>query len=81
MCKPYDIVNCDLHHQITRQKPDHTAKTGSHSKNQVTRNKLGIKRDLQALNGGPGYGVTVLLGLRVELKTKSSQVEHFQTKS
>ena len=46
-------------HQITRQRPDHTAETRSHGINQVTRDKLGTKRDLQAPHGGPGYGVMV----------------------
>ena len=36
-----------------------TAATRSHGTNQVTRDKTGTKRDLQAPHGGPGYGVTV----------------------
>ena len=56
MGNPYDIANYDL---VSRQPPDHTAKTGSHGKNQVIRDKSGTKRDLQELNGDPGYGATV----------------------
>ena len=55
MCNAYDIEN----YGVSRQSPDHTAKTRSHGTNQVTRDKSGTKRDLQALHGGPGYGVTV----------------------
>ena len=56
MCNPYDMANYDW---VLRQPPDHTAKTGSHGKNQVTRDKSGTKRDLQEPYGDPGYGVTV----------------------
>ena len=55
MCNPYDIAN----YGVSRQPPDHTAQTRSHGTNQVTRDKSGTKRDLQAPHGGPGYGVTV----------------------
>ena len=55
ICNPYDIAN----YGVARQPPDHTAQTRSHGTNQVTRDKSGTKRDLQAPHGGPGYGVTV----------------------
>ena len=59
MCNPYDIAN----YGVSRQPPDHTAQTRSHGTNQVTRDKSGTKRDLQAPHGGPGYGVTVQMSL------------------
>ena len=59
MCNPYDIAN----YGVSRQPPDHTAQTRSHGTNQVTRDKSGTKRDLQAPHGGPGYGVTVTVPL------------------
>ena len=55
MCNAYDIEN----YRVARQPPDHAAQTRSHGTNQVTRDKSGTKRDLQAPHGGPGYGVTV----------------------
>ena len=63
MCNPYDIAN----YRVSRQPPDHTAQTRSHGTNQVTRDKSGTKRDLQAPHGGPGYGVTVHMLLHVYL--------------
>ena len=67
MCNPYEQTTIGLtaatrshgKYQITRQKPDHMAKTGSHGKNQVSWDKSGTKRDLQEPKGDPGYGVTV----------------------
>ena len=61
MCNPYDIVN----YRVSRQPPDHMAQTRSHGTNQVTRDKSGTKRDLQAPHGGPGYGVTVHVKRRI----------------
>ena len=56
MCNPYDIANYDW---VSQQPPDHTAKTGSHGKNQVSWDKSGTKRDHQEPKGDPGYGMTV----------------------
>ena len=64
MCNPYDIAN----YGVSRQQPDHTAQTRSHGTNQVTRDKSGTKRDLQAPHGGPGYGVTVHLSKVSEIQ-------------
>ena len=67
MCIPYDIANYDV---VSRQQPDHTAKTRSRGKNRITRDKSGTKRDLQEPNCDPGYGVIVqmlLLNLRLWL--------------
>ena len=61
MCNPYDIENYDW---VSRQPPDHMAKTRFHGKKRVTRDKSGTKRDLQELNGDPGYGVTVHLSFK-----------------
>ena len=60
MYNPYDIANYDW---VSRQPPDHSAKTRSHGKNWITRDKSGTKRDLQEPNGNPGYGVTVQVDL------------------
>ena len=56
MCNPYDIANYDV---VSRQQPDHTAKTRSRGKNRITRDKSGFKRDLQEPNCDPGYGVII----------------------
>ena len=72
MCNPYDIAN----YGVSRQPPDHTAQTRSHGTNQVTRDKSGTKRDLQAPHGGPGYGVTVQMVLK-GIKIKMRQLSNF----
>ena len=62
MCNAYDIEN----YRVARQPPDHAAQTRSHGTNQVTRDKSGTKRDLQAPHGGPGYDVTVQIENNLE---------------
>ena len=68
MCNAYDIEN----YRVARQPPDHAAQTRSHGTNQVTQDKSGTKRDLQAPHGGPGYGVTVHISRFMILSNKIS---------
>ena len=70
MCNAYDIEN----YRVARQPPDHAAQTRSHGTNQVTQDKSGTKRDLQAPHGGPRNGSNVRIWLTPPTPPKVADV-------